>query len=379
VSRWDIGMLPFQVGHRPSPSNSPLPDRLPFAVAVDPESGLVVQCPSEDVSAALAGAYRLGSQMGTPLSDAGVGRAQLADVCAFIDEACPHPSLDGLAILEVGCGDGTLLQELARRGARVVGVEPGEAAAQVARNRGLEIHREPFRPARFEQQRFDLIVHHTVLEHVERPLEFIADQLQLLAADGRIICCVPDCAPAIERGDLSMLVHEHWSYFDARTLIDLGARAGARTATWRNATSEGVLYCSWHRADRAEPAPPPPPAYLQRARDALHAVDEYAREALSDGASLGVYCGGRFVNYHALLVETLPPVRRARWFDDDPALRGRFYPPIPIAVEARDALLAAPVDHLLIASWTFGGALREHLASEPALSGTRMATFEDVL
>jgi SAM-dependent methyltransferase len=372
-------MLPFQVGHQPSPSNAPLPDRLPFSVAVEPETGLVVQCPNEDVSGALADAYRLGSQMGTPLSDTGVGHAQLADVCAFIDQACPHASLDGLAILEVGCGDGALLEELARRGARAVGVEPGEAAARVARDRGLEIYCEQFRPARFERNRFDLIVHHTVLEHVERPVEFIVDQLQLLATEGRIICCVPDCGPAIERGDLSMLVHEHWSYFDARTLIDLGARAGARTATWRNATSEGVIYCSWDKADRTKAEPPTPPSYVQRAGDALRAVTEYAREALSDGGSLGVYCGGRFVNYHAQLAETLPGVRRTRWFDDDPALHGRFYPPVPIAVEARDALLAAPVDDLLIASWTFGAALREHLASEPALSGTRIRTFVDVL
>ena len=379
MSRWDIARLPFQVGHQPSPSNAPLPDDLPFAVAADPDTGLVVQCPNEDVSVALADAYRLGSQMGTPLSEAGVGRAQLADVCAFIDDACPHTNLDGLAILEVGCGDGALLEDLARRGARVVGVEPGQAAAQLARNRGLEIYQEPFRPDRFEQQRFDLIVHHTVLEHVERPVEFIADQLELLAADGRIICCVPDCGPAIERGDLSMLVHEHWSYFDARTLMDLGARAGAHTATWRSATSEGVIYSCWERADGAQPAPPSPPPYVTRATKALQAIAEYAGEVLTDGASLGVYCGGRFVNYHTLLVETLPGVARARWFDDDPAIHGRFYPPIPIAVEPRDALLAAPVDHLLIASWTFGEALRKQLAREPALSGTRIRTFRDVL
>jgi SAM-dependent methyltransferase len=348
-------------------------------VGVDTQTGLVVQCPNEDVSVALADAYRLGSQMGTPLSCTGVGRAQLADVSAFIDEANPHSSLNGLEILEIGCGDGALLERLADRGARVVGVEPGEAAAAVARARGLEIHWEPFRAGRFEQQRFDLIVHHTVLEHIERPLVFITDQLELLAPGGRIICCVPDCGPAIERGDLSMLVHEHWSYFDAPTLIDLGARAGACTASWRNARTEGVIYCSWERAEEAKAAPPAPPSYIERARVALQSIARYARQVLSAGASLGVYCGGRFVNYHALLVDTLPAIRGARWFDDDPALRGRFYPPTAIAVESRDALLAAPVDHLLIASWTFGEALRERLASEPALHGTRMHTFVDVI
>ena len=72
----------------------------------------------------------------------------------------------------------------------------------------------------------------------------------------------------------------------------------------------------------------------------------------------------------------MPPTR---WFDDDPALHGRFYPPIPVAVEDRDALLARPVDELLIASWTFGEALRDQLVGDPALSRARIRTLADVL
>jgi SAM-dependent methyltransferase len=373
-------MLPFQIGHRPSPTNDPLPDRLPFAVGVNERTGLVVQCPDREVSRALGESYRLGSQMGTPLSRMGAGRAQLADVRAFVDEASPNGNVRDLIVLEIGCGDGTLLEQLAHSGAQVIGVEPGAAAARVARGRGLEIHCEPFDAARFGDQRFDLIVHHTVLEHIERPLEFVADQLGLLAPDGRIVCCVPDCAPALEHGDLSILVHEHWSYFEARTLFHLGATAGARTATWRHATTEGVIYCSWERAPvTTSPAPPPPPRYMERAQHALSAIAEYVRQVLIADASLGIYCAGRFVNYHALLADALPATCSVRWFDDDPALHGRFYPPIPIAVEGPEALHARPVDELLIASWTFGEALRERLADDPALTSTRIITFADVL
>ena len=380
AARWNIGVLPFQVGHRSMPSNDPLPDCLPFTVAVDDRTGMVVQCADRRVSRALSAAYRSGSQMGTPLSGAGVGSAQLADVCAFVDEVCPNGSLSDLAVLEIGCGDGALLERLAHRGANVVGVEPGAAAAARARDRRLEVHREPFRASRFAEQRFDLIIHHTVLEHIERPLEFVAEQLRLLAPGGRIVCCVPDCAPALEHGDLSMLVHEHWSYFDAKTLIHLGAVAGARTVTWRNATTEGVIYCSWERDPASvTSAPPRPPPYLERGRRALRAVVEYVSHVLRAGVSLGIYCAARFVNYHSLLADALPAMCNVRWFDDDPALHGRFYPPIPIEVESRDALLAHPVDELLIASWTFGEALREQLAENSALVGTRIRTFGDVL
>jgi 2-polyprenyl-3-methyl-5-hydroxy-6-metoxy-1,4-benzoquinol methylase len=379
AARWDLGKLPLQIGHRASPRNHPLPDYLPFSVGVDEQSGLIVQCENQEVSRALAEAYRLGSQMGTPLSSVGVGSAQLAEVRTFIHEASPHGDVHGLAVLEIGCGDGALLEQLAHQGAVVAGVEPGEAAAIVARARRLEIHREPFQAARFAGRRFDLIVHHTVLEHIERPIRFIADQLELLTADGRIICCVPDCAHAIERGDLSMLVHEHWSYFDSQTLMGIGAAAGARTVTWRNADTEGVIYCSWARDPTVKKSPPAPPPYVERGKRALRAMSEYARQLVAAGASLGVYCAARFVNYHALLAGGLAAIPEVRWFDDDPALHGRFYPPIPIAIESRDELLARPVDELLIASWTFADALRESLAGQPALAGTRIRTLADVL
>jgi SAM-dependent methyltransferase len=376
---WDIGMLPFQRGHRPAPSNAPLPDRLPFVAGVDEHTGLVVQRPDEQVSGALAQAYRLGSQMGTPLSSVGVGRAQLADLYAFIEEASPNGNVRDLSVLEIGCGDGALLEHLAHQGARVVGVEPGEGAAAAARGRGLDIRCEPFQASQLSERSFDLIVHHTVLEHIERPVEFVVDQLGLLEAGGRIICCVPDCGPALENGDLSMLVHEHWSYFEAQTLIHLGAAAGARTVTWRNATTEGVLFCSWARHPAVSTSPPPPPPYVERARRALRAITEFVRRVARAGSSLGIYCGGRFVNYYALLAKALPVMPPMRWFDDDPALHGRFYPPIPIAVENRDALLARPVDELLIASWTFGEALREQLVGDPALRRARIRTLADVL
>lgn len=379
AARWHIGMLPFQVGHRSSPSNDPLPDRLPFVVGVDEQTGLVLQAPDQQVSRALADAYRLGSQMGTPLSGEGVGRAQLADVRAFVEEAAPAADLNGLSILEIGCGDGALLEELAGQGARVIGVEPGEAAAAAAAARRLEVYCEPFRASRFSEQRFDQIVHHTVLEHVERPLEFLREQLGLLATGGRIICCVPDCASALEHGDLSMLVHEHWSYFDIRTLIHLGSVAGARAVAWRYATTEGVIYCAWERHPTATTSPPTPPPYVERGQRALRAITEVVREAVRTQASLGIYCGARFINYHALVEGASSALPKMRWFDDDPALHGRFYPPIPIAVESRDDLLARPVDDLLIASWTFGEALRDRLAGEPAMAGTRIRTFGDVL
>jgi SAM-dependent methyltransferase len=374
-----LGLLPFQVGHQPTPSNAPLPDALPFSVAVDEGSGLIVQKPDAQVSRSLERAYRLGSQMGTPLREEGVGSAQLDEFASFIGDAASDLGLDDLTVLEIGCGRGALLARLRDRGVDVVGVEPGRDAAQAAREQGLRVHSEPFAAERFGSERFDLIVHHCVLEHIERPRDFIVEQLGLLTARGRIVCGVPDCAPALMHGDLSMLVHEHWSYFDAQTLEHLAASAGARTLTWRRAETEGSIFSVWQRAAHAPSSVPTTPPYVAHAKRSVRAVEEYIAAALRTGSRVGIFPAARFINYLSLLQSGLATLPKLRWFDDDPALVGRFYPPIAIPIEPRDALATAPVDELLITSWTFGPTLREQLLEAPALRQTNLRMLADVL
>jgi hypothetical protein len=92
--------------------------------------------------------------------------------------------------------------------------------------------------------------------------------------------------------------------------------------------------------------------------------------------SLGIFCPGRFINYAALLRDGLPP---HRYFDDDPRLEGRFYPPSAVPIESRAALLADPVDHVLVASWSFGRQIAESLRLQPALSAAEIVTLADLL
>ena len=243
---WELGELPFHVGPRAEPSNGSLPERLPFAVGVDTRSGCLVQMPDPAVEAALEQAYREGSQIGTPLSESGIGQRGLADFLGFLERAAGRDRFDGLSILEVGSGGGAVLRALHARGATVVGVEPGAAPDDEL---PFEVMREPFAPELFDDP-FDLIVHHGVLEHVPDPVSFMSGQLSLLAPGGAIAFSVPDCATALAHGDISMLVHEHWSYFTERTLEAVATLGGARVVSSEPAGVAGARHSVWARRRR---------------------------------------------------------------------------------------------------------------------------------
>ena len=66
-----------------------------------------------------------------------------------------------------------------------------------------------------------------------------------------------------------------------------------------------------------------------------------------------------------------------RFFDDSPALLGKFFPGVPIPVESMDALVARPCRRVLIMSASFGARIRARIA--PLLPATTSIVTLDEL
>ncbi|MDF3073678.1 MAG: bifunctional 3-demethylubiquinol 3-O-methyltransferase/2-polyprenyl-6-hydroxyphenol methylase [Alphaproteobacteria bacterium] len=101
--------------------------------------------------------------------------------------------LEGVRLLDVGCGGGLLCEPLTRLGAQVVGIDAAERNIEVARlhatQSGLEIdYRATTAEALIEQgESFDVVLSMEVVEHVADPDLFLKSVGQLAKPGGLVI------------------------------------------------------------------------------------------------------------------------------------------------------------------------------------------------
>jgi 2-polyprenyl-6-hydroxyphenyl methylase / 3-demethylubiquinone-9 3-methyltransferase len=106
-----------------------------------------------------------------------------------LDWIAQHANLDGARVLDVGCGGGILAEAMARRGAKVTGIDLSEKALRVAQlhllESKLDIRYEKAAAEDFEGE-FDVITCMELLEHVPQPASMVAACARLVRPGGQV-------------------------------------------------------------------------------------------------------------------------------------------------------------------------------------------------
>ena len=139
-------------------------------------------------------------------------------------------STDSL-VVELASNDGYLLSEFAKLRIPVLGVEPADNVANIARNKGVPTISNFFGEALAKEiikknGHPNLIVANNVFAHVPDMLDF-AKGLSTLADDKTIITIEnPSFATLMDNGLFDTIYHEHYSYLSAHSVKKIASAVG---------------------------------------------------------------------------------------------------------------------------------------------------------
>ena len=153
-------------------------------------------------------------------------RMKTATGALYLDLLSGMLPAESVSLLEIGCGQGEVLQEARRRGYRVAGIEVSQDAAAIANQRLGQA------TVRTEAEgSFAAILAADVIEHARDPQAFLAHLHELLLPDGVLLLVTPSLASwtrrLMRRRWMEYKV-EHLFYFSPQSIRLLLERAGFR-------------------------------------------------------------------------------------------------------------------------------------------------------
>lgn len=126
-------------------------------------------------------------------------------------------------VVEIASNDGYLLQYFKEKQIPVLGIEPTESTAKVAREKGIESITEFFgesfaKKLATENRKADLLLGNNVLAHVPDINDFVEGLKIALKREGVITMEFPHLVKLIENNQFDTIYHEHFSYFSFTTV-----------------------------------------------------------------------------------------------------------------------------------------------------------------
>ena len=358
----ELGEVPFYWRVKQGPNQDPcnIPTHLPFSFAFMESLQLVIQKRNPQVLEWLNRVYKEDANVGYLQDGHALAESYGGEFIDFFRHASELLTKQPESAADIGCGGTYLLQKVREQGLSVKGIDPSPVTLAAGVRAGIEIVQE-FYPSPRLTERFDILFHYDVLEHIEDPVSFLHSHHANLTPHGAIIFAVPDCSHHIQLGDISMLLHEHLNYFDKESLDNVVRAAGFNPLIIKSAAHGGVLLCC---AIALPDASKKQEEYCgglkfhdfcKKAKKAIKRFKDLAVEFESQ--ELGFYVPLRAFPYLAQLPRKIKP----RFFDDDPGLHRRYFDGFNVQIENFMDLVERPTSQLLICTVAFGDQILNRL------------------
>ena len=325
-----------------------LPTALPFRLGIHPRYAIPRLIVDDKISSALDQAYATGSMLSTPLGDSPLATSRMNEIIDGLITILGR-SLENYKILEIGAGAGGLMVALRDRGAEVTGVEIGPQGKVAAEKYSLRIIDQPFIPGLFNES-FDVIYSYGFLEHLPDLDIFFSACRCSLKEGGLMFHVVPNSALHFESGSLDHLAHEHINYFTAENGIRLFEAQGFNPAG-ASFTPAGNDLMLWGILNSSYPPHWPSDAsihetelldyYAKRLSDRRLSVQRHLEKLFDSNESVGFYAGGYEYGFRM-------QNHKIRYFDGDIYNHGKAWLAGLPQIEPPEALLDAPVDHMVV-------------------------------
>ncbi len=273
----------------------------------------------------------------------------------------------GGSVLDIGCNDGTFLANFSSKDNRVLGVEPAQNIARLARERGIAVMERFFsfsvaKEIKNAYGSFDLITMTHALANMPDPADVLRGVATLLAPGGTLILEVASLESMIAAGQFDSIYHEHYWYCSRKALIRMLTDAGLMPIRMRRTGSQGgsTRVYAMHAANtfkrvRHEGIPP-------------YALSRFSRLVCSFPARMKkILPSGRIIGFGApakatILIQYVGLGQRISYaVDSTPGKNGRFIPGTMIPIYPEDVIGRRVPDGIILFSWNYRQAIEKKL------------------
>jgi 2-polyprenyl-3-methyl-5-hydroxy-6-metoxy-1,4-benzoquinol methylase len=154
-----------------------------------------------------------------------------------------------VTVLDIGCGFGESLVYHQQRGCHAYGIEVDRNLLRVAEEFNLNVKIELFSSSLYEQNFFDYVTLHQVIEHSNDPIAMLKEIALVLKPQGKVILTTPNSngwgAMIFDRYWINWHIPYHIQNFTHSSIKIAAEKAGLELEYIKTITSSEWLYYQW--------------------------------------------------------------------------------------------------------------------------------------